>query len=225
MQRAGPAEVAQREVSAKGRSMISVHCLDVSALDSRDPDLLARVDAQRRERIERFAKDEDKRLCLGAGLLLVEHIGSASVERDERGKPFRAGDPPFSLSHSKTMALLVVGSMGAVGCDVEHCRSLDYLKIAQRAFAAEELRQIERATDPFEMFFRIWTLRESYLKATGQGIAGDPSSVCFEVAEKAMLIRPVADNWKFREFSDVAGYRIAVCGEEPIGDVEIDVMG
>lgn len=205
--------------------MIGVYCLDASALDPRDPDLLARVDARRRERIERFAKDEDKRLSLGAGLLLAEHVGSMPVERDERGKPYCASGPPFSLSHSDTVALLAVGSSGAVGCDVERIRSLDYLKIARRAFAAEELRQIEQAPDPLGMFFRIWTLRESYLKATGQGIAVDPSSVCFEVAEEATLIRPAAGEWRFREFLGVAGYRIAVCGEEPIGDVEIDVMG
>lgn len=208
-----------------GCSVISVYCTDVRSLDPRDPALLAKVDARRRERIERFANDADKQLSLGAGLLVARHIGSAPIERDERGKPYRAGGPPFSLSHSGTLALLAVGSAGAVGCDVEQCRSLEYPKLARRAFAPEEIRQVERSAYPAETFFRIWTLRESYLKATGRGIAVDPSSVCFEVSGEAVLIRPDDGDWRFGEFACVSGYRIAVCGEEPIGNLEISVAG
>lgn len=204
--------------------MIDVYLSDVRGIDPYDSALLEAVEKQRKGRIERFARDSDKKLCLGAGLLIAQYVGLGAISRDSRGKPHCKGGPPFSLSHSGDYVLLAVGAEEAVGCDIEQCRALEYHKIAARAFSPEESSLVEQAADPAEMFFRIWTLRESYLKATGEGIAGNPLSVCFQVDSEAALVRPAESTWMFREFSEPAGYQIAVCGKEPIGKPKISSL-
>ena len=101
---------------------------------------------------------------------------------DERGKPAladsqngteagRAAPLAFNLSHSRDLALCIVGEMGEVGVDVERVRAdrpLD--RLARRYFSPEEVDFCRR--DPGTTgFFRIWTRKEALLKAAGAGLS------------------------------------------------------
>ena len=70
------------------------------------------------------------------------------------------------------------------------------------------------------MFFRYWVLKESFLKATRQGMAMALDSFSFAVKEGA---HPVLESccapyqkeeYFFREF-DLESYRAAVCSTDP----------
>jgi len=139
---------------------------------------LAAVPAARREKVLRLSGGA-RRLSLGAGLLLrralaAEGLTAEDYSVDARGRPCFPSLPDFhfSLSHSGELAMCAV-SAGPVGCDLERLRELDVLRLAGRVFHPEEnafllsLPEAERQA----AFFRLWTCKESYMKALGLGFA------------------------------------------------------
>lgn len=96
---------------------------------------------------------------------------------DESGRPcLDLGEqrhaPDFNLSHSDAWALIAVASSGTrVGVDVERVRTdLDHLELARHLYQPEETARLI-AGHPAG-FFRLWTAKEAFVKATGTGLAG-----------------------------------------------------
>ena len=141
------------------------------------PAALQQISSQRREQALRFKYEQGQRLCVAAYLLLkealVEQEGITEnpfFEYGEHGKPFIVGHPElhFSLSHCKEAAVCVL-SRKPVGIDVESIgRYRD--SVARYAMNDEELLQIQQAERPEVAFTRLWTMKESLLKITGEGI-------------------------------------------------------
>jgi 4'-phosphopantetheinyl transferase len=95
------------------------------------------------------------------------------------GKPELAGpagrDVHFSLSHSGDRCAIAV-SEEPVGIDVEEIRELPELEgIVRSRFAPDEAAEILTLSGEQRLraFYRCWTRKEAYLKATGAGIGGD----------------------------------------------------
>jgi 4'-phosphopantetheinyl transferase len=99
------------------------------------------------------------------------------------GKPFlnstRHPNPlSFNLAHSQDRALFAFSRTGTLGVDIEHLRQdVDALALSQRFFAQREHRAIADlpSNQQVPAFFCLWTCKEAYLKATGEGLAGLPS--------------------------------------------------
>jgi 4'-phosphopantetheinyl transferase len=89
----------------------------------------------------------------------------------------------------------------------------DLLDIAQRFFAESEVRAIEQA--PLDarslLFFQIWTLKESFVKATGEGLGRplDQFAVLMGPEEPSIELigtSESAHNWKLQSFCPAPGY-------------------
>lgn len=141
---------------------------------------LSAVSAQRREKISRLRFAEDRRRSLGAGLLLQKALSDAKLPRDVQiaegahGKPYLPDAPAFhfSLSHSGNTVACAVGSR-ELGCDVQ-CIGDYKPRLAERFFSPGETAFLKAQPTPAQeaaAFFRLWTLKESYLKATGLGLS------------------------------------------------------
>ena len=136
------------------------------------------LDVSRRAKADRFRFEKDKRLSVAAGALLqyalqMENVRGPSIDVAPNGKPYLAGEERlyFNLSHSEGMVMCAIAEK-EVGCDVEKKAVLDR-RLAEYVMTEYELERIygfERDTEQQEMFFRLWTLKESYMKATGLGI-------------------------------------------------------
>ena len=138
---------------------------------------------ERREQVMRFRLEKDRRLCLGAGLLLahaLRHAGAADLSlcRLPNGKPVLAACPDihFNLSHSGTLAVCAVSDQ-PVGVDVEVLQSVDPC-VAELCFQPPELEWMNQFEDPAHPFTRLWTRKESYLKLLGTGLSRSPDSFC-----------------------------------------------
>ena len=138
---------------------------------------------ERREQVMRFRFEKDRRLCLGAGLLLAYALRQAgttdlSLRRLSNGKPVLANAPGihFNLSHSGTLAACAVSDQ-PVGVDVEALQNADPGVVAM-CFQPIEREWIDRADDRRRAFTRLWTRKESYLKMRGTGLACPPDSFC-----------------------------------------------
>lgn len=92
-------------------------------------------------------------------------------EKAAHGKPYLAdGSCHFNLTHSENVAALAVSSR-ELGLDVEvRTRMVEYLALGRRFFAEPEAMEMERAMDPRRFFFEVWTAKEAYIKALGDGL-------------------------------------------------------
>ena len=111
-------------------------------------------------------------------LLLSKYLNCAASEiqvlANELGKPFVEGDISFNLSHSDGLAVYAFARSSPVGIDLERIRAdIEYLEIAGRHFTEKEVEELRAATDErkIEVFFRSWTRKEAFAKATGRGLA------------------------------------------------------
>lgn len=96
-----------------------------------------------------------------------------SVEKN--GKPFvNGGDLQFNVSHSDDYFLMGITKNNLIGVDIERARKkLDYLALAKRFFAPKEYEAMEMLSGEKQIgtFYRCWTRKEAFIKATGLGLS------------------------------------------------------
>ena len=114
-------------------------------------------------------------------------------QKNSHGRPDikqAANDTPlkFNLTHTQGLCACVVTSGAQCGIDAELInRKNDLKKIAQRMFADSEIDTMQslQGGEFRKSFFRFWTLRESYVKALGTGLAGSSKTFHFCIDAKA----------------------------------------
>jgi 4'-phosphopantetheinyl transferase len=142
-------------------------------------------------------------------------------EKPSLGPPHADGNVMFNISHSGGVALLAFTRGREVGVDVEQVRSdFELEAIARRFFSAHEQSQLAAvpAEEKPAAFFRCWTRKEAYIKATGDGLSLPLSQfdVSLEAGEQNALlaVRPdasEASRWLLRDVSGGPGYMAALC--------------
>ena len=217
---------------------MSVFLYAASVTPLADPDLYAAAyraaSEGRRQKTDRCRRAADRHLSLGAELLLqyaLKAAGEPSAPEyaaDENGKPYLpGGGRHFNLSHSGTYALCALSGR-EVGCDIEAVAETDALEIAGRFFCPEEAADIAAAAsreDRLVRFYRYWTLKESYLKATGPGMTLPLDRFRVELAAGPSVIRDGRRApYTFLESADIPGYRIALCAEEDCRDTRLTLV-
>jgi len=92
-------------------------------------------------------------------------------ERGPHGKPFLPGFPGlhFNISHSGCYIACAVAPV-PVGIDVQMI-ALPKNDVAGRYFTTREQQYIAQGDNFALRFCRVWTMKESYLKRTGQGLS------------------------------------------------------
>ena len=139
---------------------------------------LQSISSQRREQALQFKFEQGQRLCVAAYMLLKQALREQEgildnpiFEYGEHGKPFIMGHPElhFSLSHCKEAAVCVL-SRRPVGIDVESIGRYSE-SVARYAMSDDELQQIHQSGNPGLAFIRLWTMKESLLKCTGEGLS------------------------------------------------------
>ena len=133
----------------------------------------------RRTRIGTYVQPADQVRCLVAGLLLRKVCGvtdDSQLYFGEQGKPYlKNGDTYFNISHSGDYVVLVTAN-GEIGVDIEKIASADNA-VADRCFTAEERMWMQSQKND-EVFFTIWTAKESVMKGTGLGLSLPPETFC-----------------------------------------------
>lgn len=130
----------------------------------------------------------------------------------EHGKPFLAERPDicFNLSHSDGIAACIV-SANECGIDCERVREWRP-NVVRRVFTPEEQALLEAEPEGGRglLFFRIWTLKEAFVKAVGKGISYPMNTVEFSFANGA--ISCTEQGWRFRQYILRGGkFVVSVC--------------
>ena len=132
----------------------------------------------RREKLAGITAPKAYALSLGAERLLLatlKELGRPVAEPlditcGDGGKPALKDGPAFSLSHSGERVLCALSDR-AVGADIQRLRP-DHQALARRFFTAEEVAWLEAQQERELAFTLLWSLKESYVKFLGSGIAG-----------------------------------------------------
>jgi 4'-phosphopantetheinyl transferase len=176
-----------------------------------------------RERAARFRFEVHRRRYIVARGFLRYALSAYAGEAPSRiqfsygakGKPAIAGTAlEFNVSHSEDVALYAFALEMPVGVDVEHVRRLDELDgIAQRFFSAAEWAAIERMQPQVRVdaFFRCWTRKEAYIKATGDGLSYPLDQFEVSVSGPARMLNiegngAEASRWSMHDIALPAGY-------------------
>ena len=188
-----------------------------------------RMSEYRQKKMNHFRFRKDQNLSLGAGILIsrgLEKYGLSEREMEiqpgSNGKPYFANAPGifFNVSHSGSMAVAAF-SEKEIGCDVERIAGHD-ISIAERFFTRNEYEFIISAGDEAELrsrFVRVWTLKESTIKAAGLGLSLPLNSFEIippqQISEKKLpqKISLEGRSWHLQEIGDIPGYCCAVCEE------------
>jgi 4'-phosphopantetheinyl transferase len=102
--------------------------------------------------------------------------GAVPFEQNEWGRPSLPSPATlrFNLTHTDGLVLCLLSDEHEVGVDTELIsRAPTLLRLAPRVFAPNELAELH-ALPPEQQLHRavtLWTLKESYIKARGMGLA------------------------------------------------------
>lgn len=158
--------------------------------------LLPTVSAQRRETALRFKHLTGQYACLKSykmlAQLLAEHYGIPDgtpllFDHNEHGKPSLRDYPDiyFNLSHCPK-AIAVVTDLQPVGIDVERF-VFPRPSLLRYTMDDEEVRQVEQAEHPEEVFARLWTRKEALFKYLGTGIRDNIQGLLEETPPEVKL--------------------------------------
>jgi len=193
------------------------------------------ITRERKLRIERFIYREDKiRTLIGeilARTVIAKELGIINkhiiFDKNQYGKPYLKSHPEinFNISHSGNLVACVIDNK-PVGIDVEQVKHIEYEGIAESFFSARELENIYKKDLCRQIgeFYRIWTLKESYVKCCGQGLSIPLKSFSISI-DSSDKIRSVIDSKYsehiFNTFEVEPDYKIAVCSisKEVINDI------
>lgn len=201
--------------------MVHIYGMNITELpDPKEhPEVLNGLPKERQEKTLRCQLPEGRKQSLGAGLLQKEvfcrhGISMESIREGENGKP-QAEGICFNLSHSGEFAICAVGEK-PVGCDVEKV-SEARMKVAEHFFCQSEIQYLKKfeKEDQNREFIRLWTMKESYIKMTGEGMRLPFDQFEAALWEEKIVIRRNGQKVDccVKEY-DVPGYKVSVCAEE-----------
>lgn len=142
------------------------------------------------------------------------------ILKEEHGKPYLKDFPHihYNISHTDGLVACAIGDR-QVGIDVERIRPFRQ-NILKKVFSDAERHRMEEIpeSERSQYFFRIWTLKESYLKAAGLGITVPLTSISFEWKKEASFACSVPGA-SFHQTMLKGGYVFSIC---TLGDEEIN---
>lgn len=157
---------------------------------------------------------------------------SVSIQIEMSGKPKleHPASIAMSISHSGPFVAILLAAGSECGIDIEAVQDIpEILPIHERFFSSAEmcwLDEVDCRMERGQRFLRLWTRKEAYLKATGEGLSGLSSRLNFsepyrcEGADGFRISSQLGVFWVF----DVAGnadYYLSACFEQKPSQIQL----
>jgi 4'-phosphopantetheinyl transferase len=191
----------------------------------------------------RFDKDKHQHLVTRALLrhtlsLYVPEVAPAGWRfvNNDYGKPSIANAVAlplqFNLSHTLNRVALAVTLEREIGVDVERIKPLDQVRgLAERCFTEEENHYIFGGDmrshltgdiqDVLWRFFKLWTLKEAYIKACGRGMSISLQSLSFDPQAAPLRLcftdgyEDDSERWSFRVWQPGPQHLLSLAVSQP----------
>jgi 4'-phosphopantetheinyl transferase len=188
------------------------------------------LDEEERVRAGRFFRAADRQQFIAAhGMLrafLSYFIGGAPQDwrfiTGSHGKPalhpvHRLQGIDFNISHTNGAVACAIAQGFAIGVDIENEENTgNHLDIAETYFAPAEFMLL-RATPAAErkaLFFRLWTLKEAYIKALGRGLSITLDRFAFSLSPIAISFSDANWDdprcWQFDSIACTSRHRLSI---------------
>lgn len=146
--------------------------------------------------------------------LLACSYEDTEIAYTESGKPyFVSGVAHLSIAHSSNTVAVAVAPQ-TVGIDIEVLRPFPP-RVSARLFSPDEREYIDHSADAERACFELWTVREAYAKARGDGLGSWLRG--FSVVEGGRLISTV-EQYEVQTFNR-KDYVVSVCACCAIGEL------
>lgn len=146
------------------------------------------------------------------------NLSDIEIKTDKYGKPLLCNQEHihFNLSHTKNKIVVAVDSE-PIGIDVEFKQAVNQMNISRYYFTKKEMEKLAildgRAA--LDYFFRLWVLKESFLKANGKGLYMSMKSIDFSTFELKCNNIMLDENW-IRFYDSDSQYAMGVCSKNKI---------
>lgn len=213
---------------AKGLVEVFICRLPEEKSQSELTSLLTYVSDESQKRILQFFHLADAYRTL-VGELLIKHVlykqtgkrvKDITIGKNAYGKPYFPDYPSiqFNISHSGDFVVCAVNDQ-QVGIDVEKVKAFD-LCMAKQLFTEFEYWEILAAENKSLACYDFWTMKESYVKALGKGLAIPLHS--FRVKKTKVDHFVIIDmdrneevkDFMLKQFTIATGYKLAVCARD-----------
>ena len=197
-----------------------------------------------RTRCLRFVRDEDRRTFAITRALVRRTLSLYGPTPPDAWRfvtnqhecpfvdPAQAGVPPlhFNVSHTRGLVALAVTRGHRLGVDVERVTRTVMDGVADRHFAAAEVRDLRArpADEQATAFFEYWTLKEAYIKARGMGLALPLDAFAFGLRPPlaptitfAEGFDDVAERWQFWQAWPTPAHRLSLAIEREGDDLGV----
>lgn len=170
----------------------------------------------RKEKTDKYKFDKDKKLSILTEILLKKALSDLKINSNfeyrfnENNKPYLDDvNIHFNISHSGEYVIVAI-SENEVGCDIEEVKKID-LKIANKFFYNSEYENIINSSNPLDMFYRYWTLKESFMKSIGLGLSFGLNNFEINIDKQITINQSINNNnYRFKEI-DIKGYKCSIC--------------
>ncbi len=149
-------------------------------------------------------------------------IEEYTLGKNSHGKPYLQSHPAIkvNLSHCKGLAVCAVGG-NALGVDCEGIRRLRE-GVVRRVCTEEETAFLRDSANPDLDFTRLWTLKESFVKAVGRGVSYPMKNAAFAFDNGGIYTN--VKGAAFWQYVIADRYIISACAAEPEEECGIFVI-
>jgi 4'-phosphopantetheinyl transferase len=165
-------------------------------------------------------------------MYLTEDPNDLSINYTLAGKPILPDtELQFNVSHSKDFLLCGISLTNRIGIDIQEIYPISSLdRIINNFFSPTEiqyLRSLPSREAYHEHFFAIWTAKEAYLKAVGDGIQGSfnqmstiPESSDLKIFKLDLPDTPKTEmNWTIKSVEVSQGYSAALAFDGKLNEL------
>ncbi len=208
--------------------MMNIYAWRVSDMlaKKRYEQLNAIVTKERAARAARFYREIDTcRSLMGEAMIrliasadLSRPVSAIQFEHSQYGKPELADSPRyrFNVSHSGDWVVSITSHYDKqIGIDVEQIGELDE-QVAEAVFTDRELAALRslQKEQQTPYFYRLWTMKESYIKALGTGLSMPLKQFSILKTETGYSgCGGGADTYEFRAYPLDERHKLSACSE------------
>lgn len=167
------------------------------------------IQPEEKLRISKYVFQNDAKSSLIGRLMLRKYVHTSTsmpyeevrFARDDRGKPYLlgSGDLPinFNVSHQGDYVVLAGNTGSNIGIDVMKIEPPvnknipEFFRLMNRQFSSHEwntIRSFRTEMEQIACFYRLWCLKESYVKNIGLGITVPLQEISFSIKTKKLNV-------------------------------------